>query len=744
VRSIAAFLCSLLLVLSITHNVQAATELSREDQIRIIDDYLFVTGRAKQPSAAALQVIEEQESEGMPHKCGMSAAADFAMNRGRLDRDLLVAAGIAALNPRPDLPFSYLSPDSRFTIHYAKTGTDAVYRAGEDSDGDGVPNYVEATAMIADSVYAHIINLLGYPVPPNDGFYPEGIDSTYDVYLVNLASNFYGLAYPDSLWADSVGYYRSTSFMELDNDYSQLEGYQNRPLDAIRVTMAHEYFHAVQFGIDPFEAEDFDQVAQNRYWMEISSVWMEEEVYDNINDYYGYLESFFNYPTKSLQQFSFGDLHPYGSGIFGVFLAERFNRDVMRETWLKCGQFGVGPHNLLALDDVLDSVTAGQYRLPKAFAEFAQWNYFTNFRAPWAPNGATYEEALEYPAIPTGALFKNSSFDTVSAAEPEHMAASYIRFQGGLGIQERIWAAGRCDPHDTLCNFLRDSICYVKFVDTLFDSSVPQSQRGVTEVPMSMVEAVCPDFRDAFEICQVRTGCSDTTRAIYDSLFDVTLVLDSLQDPWYVSAMYQLTSALDSHEVDAFPVAAPNRATLVTQTVNPERFCSYVMVLSAASTNYRRYYDGAPMYVYYVVDEIPDAAYRADCFGEGSTIAEQISDLHAYPNPAVEANMTNKEVHFRFRIPEYLPTLTNCAPGNMTVDIFSVAGEKVTTLEEDFTLESFDGDQLQTVAGPVWRMINSSGKAVASGVYIAVARLYCGQFKNELLAENKVKVAVIR
>jgi hypothetical protein len=388
------------------------------------------------------------------------------------------------------------------------------------------------------------------------------------------------------------------------------------------------------------------------------------------------------------------------------------------------------------LDEVLDSVTAGQYRLPKAFAEFAQWNYFTNFRAPWAPNGATYEEALEYPAIPTGALFKNSSFDTVSAAEPEHMAASYIRFQGGLGIQERIWAAGRDIDRDTICN--------LAFVEKLFDDTVSQQNRVVTEIPVSYVEGICPDFRDSFDTCAFPTGCTSTTRAIYDSLFDVTLVLDSLQDPWYVSAMYQLTTALDSYEVDAFPVAAPNRATLVTQTVNPERFCSYVMVLSAASTNYRRYYDGTPMYVRYVVDEIPDAAYRADCFGETAVISEQVSSLHAYPNPADLEKMSSSDIKFRFRVPATSAATFQCTGALMTVDLFTVAGERIKSLEANVDVVPYDGSYQQTDKNPAWNMTNAAGEAVASGVYIAVARLYCGQFKNELLAENKVKVAVIR
>jgi hypothetical protein len=80
----------------------------------------------------------------------------------------------------------------------------------------------------------------------------------------------------------------------------------------------------------------------------------------------------------------------------------------------------------------------------------------------------------------------------------------------------------------------------------------------------------------------------------------------------------------------------------------------------------------------------------------------------------------------------------------MTVDLFTIAGERVKSLEATVDVVPYDGSYQQTDKNPAWDMTNAAGEAVASGVYIAVARLYCGQFNNELLAENKVKVAVIR
>ncbi len=750
-RSASRLILTACIGILLLNGVVSAAELSREEQIRIIEDFLFVNGQGDRPSLQTSLAIEDEGTSGMPHKCGMSAAADFAVSRSRMDRDLLISLGIDALNVRPALPYSYVSPSGRFKIHYDKTGTDAVYRANEDSDGDGVPNYVESTALIADSVWEHEITELGYPIPPSDSFYTTESDSAaYDVFLVNLAANFYGLAYPDSIWQVSPGHYKATSFIKLDNDYSQLSGYESRPLDAIRVTMAHEFFHAIQFGIDPFEAEDFDQTLSRRYWMELSAVWMEEEVFDDINDYYGYLPYFFEDVTASIQQFeSFSDLHPYSCGIFGMFLSQRYGRDVIREVWKKCGEFGVGPHMLIAVDDVIDSISGGSQNLASAFAEFAQWNYFTGFRATLGPANLVYEEALEYPVIPDGYLNRNSDFQigvsNIGDVRPEHMGAAYFRFEGGLGIEDQLIArnygsaAVPVDP-DTVCNLV--------IADSLFETSVPGNLRGTTELSLDWALAACPDLQRAPDTCAIRTGCSSYTRAIIDSTFNVSIVLDSLASPWYLSTIYQLRNIPDSHEVEQFAVPSPTGVSLVSQTMHPEEFCSYLVIVTPTTNNFLNYRlpSGAPAkyQVRYLVDENPDPEYRANCFGDSTAIAEQPSQLLAFPNPSVVNEMSVAEVTFRFKLETGISTLQNCSAPYMVVDLYTVAGERVSTIQGDAQMHYVDDTSLETRGEPVWEMTTTGGEVVASGVYIALGRLYCDASKGDLIAENKAKLALIR
>jgi hypothetical protein len=80
----------------------------------------------------------------------------------------------------------------------------------------------------------------------------------------------------------------------------------------------------------------------------------------------------------------------------------------------------------------------------------------------------------------------------------------------------------------------------------------------------------------------------------------------------------------------------------------------------------------------------------------------------------------------------------------MQLDIYSVAGELVRTLEGIYAGQ----DRIGPVPGQVyeigWDMKNQAGREVASGVYLAVARLFGGPGRTNPLAEDRVKVAVIR
>ena len=640
--------------------------------------------------------------------CGTPIALDYATFRHGTAASLQDSLG-----PRPTtLAESFDSPAGHFKVHYTRIGADAVYKANVITNPYGVPDYVLWTAVIADSVYGNLM-LLGYPRPLADDGYPEGGDARYDIYLRNLPTGVLGQTWPDSTDYDNDST-QATSFMELDNDYSYHPKYKNDPRNVLRVTIAHEYFHAVQFGMDWREAGTF-QVGPNTYfsraWMEMSAVWIEEKLYDHINDYYGYLPTFFDSTKRSIEKFEgFSDLHPYASVVWPLFLTQHFSSDDMiLEIWRRCGELGAGHHFLEATQTVIDSISGGTENWATAFREFSLWNYFTGARADVAPNNIGYEERRNYPEIPERGIghhgFDSSMYRYPYPALPqlstnpfrvEHNASSFIRLEQTRLFTNRYWTY-----------FLKpDSIS----LDSSFvlDPALPYDRA--------------------------------------DSAFDVFLRYGPNGNnlPWGLNLIYQLDDIPDSFVVDRvmLPVTGTANGAKIA-ALRPERYRSITMTLAQAS-DFRLYSPEVLVNFAYIIRESsggPDLAYA-------SRLAAVMTP---YPNPAVVSQMAEPELTFIFQIPTGADTYPDnvrdsIGPNNVTVlnpklvvDIFNIAGEYVTTIESVPAMFDELGEYRIK-----WNMKNGAGRDVASGAYIAYARLFDTYRAEALLAEAKVKVAVIR
>ncbi|HVP37391.1 MAG TPA: MXAN_6640 family putative metalloprotease, partial [Terriglobales bacterium] len=276
---------------------------------------------------------------------------------------------------------------------------------------------------------------LGYTPPPSDGSYPpswpNGGDGKFDIYLLDLGTSILGATFPETTLVPYPAWVW-TSFIELDNDYTDYPALHPQ-YDWLRVTSAHEFFHAIQFGYDVFENEVVTSDVVHPYWMEMSATWMENEVYDYINDYIYYLPSFFNSPWTSLRNFT--GLHPYGSVVWPMFLGERFGVNIIKDIWTACGQVP-GDNVLSATDGILRNGTYNS-SLNSAFQEFSIWNYFTGDRANPSLYGF-YSEGprwcVDYPTCHTPIRVVLTNQHTLYPATdivnqlPEDLGATYINF----------------------------------------------------------------------------------------------------------------------------------------------------------------------------------------------------------------------------------------------------------------------------------------------------------------------------
>ena len=338
-----------------------------------------------------------QESGG-PAVCGtphlvqaMSAApdlsADYQTRLGKLARR------------RTDAQHTLLSPSGRFRIHYDTEGRHAV--SPRDDDANGIPDYIDLALVVLDSTWVLEVEQLGYNPPPSDNGLGGGDE--YDVYVIDIGGRYYGFAYPEKSGATTY------SHLEIDNNFTDPGYKETSGLDALRVTIAHEFHHAIQFGY--YAGQD------GSWWQESTATWMEEVAYPQIDDYLQYLTYFLSEPQRALNSGPYGSNHTYGSAIFSHFLDQHYGpnfESLIREEEQQHSPDVIAIRarthlnrliweeikerksvHLDHFDHVISQVEPGG--LGVAMGEFAVWNYFTNNRH----RGTYYAEGDKYPTVPT-------------------------------------------------------------------------------------------------------------------------------------------------------------------------------------------------------------------------------------------------------------------------------------------------------------------------------------------------------
>lgn len=316
-------------------------------------------------------------STGQIDKCGTKFA--IALDDIKDDIDPALAK---TLLQRP-VRQTYIDTE-HFRIHYDTIGVEAPPLA-DNILLPGVPDYVDSVALVFEYVWNYELDSLGYGQTLEDiiGFHGpkqdggEGGSDAYDIYLSNIGSHgYYGITETE------CGEFHCASCIEVENDYAEPVfisfGYGGRPMEALKVTAAHEFFHAIHYSLDRHEAGDNTRF----WWQEASAVWMENEVFDDINDYLFSISNFFKYPWLSLETYTvnsgdIGYMHPYASCVWPMFLGQKYDKDVIRQIWQGCGE--VDGYNVLPAT----AAALGNFgtTFDDAFQEFTVWNYFTSYRA---------------------------------------------------------------------------------------------------------------------------------------------------------------------------------------------------------------------------------------------------------------------------------------------------------------------------------------------------------------------------
>ena len=240
-----------------------------------------------------------------------------------------------------------------------------------DADRSGVPDWGETTLAVLEEVWWHEVERLGYraPLPTATG------DPRLQVYLDDIGDDgLFGYCTTDDPGAELRA--QVSAFCVLENDFRDAGLGGVAPLAALRVTAAHEFFHAVQFAYDWLE---------DAWFMEGTATWIEDEVYDGVDDNRRYLDaaSPLARPEVALDHGRGG--FEYGAWIFWRYLSERHGAGVVRDVWNRAasGPDGSNPYSLTALDGALGARGVAFDRL------FAGWSAANRIpRRRYAEGGA--------------------------------------------------------------------------------------------------------------------------------------------------------------------------------------------------------------------------------------------------------------------------------------------------------------------------------------------------------------------
>ena len=311
-----------------------------------------------------------------------------------------------------------------FRFHYSTSGPHAVDT--KDIDNNLRPDYVEEVIKVFDYVADKLHNEMGYTRPPSDGYYSstrdKGGSNHYDIYIRSIPSKYYGYVQPEEYSQGNGDNERSelrneknafTSYMAIRNNYKK---FSLSELENIKVTAAHEYFHAIQFGYDGWEKP---------WLLEASAIWMEEEIYDEINDCYQYMKDWFKYPHKSLDESGF---HWYGSFIFFEYIEQHMGgsdtiRKIMEASVQSNSKEKDGSH--LAINQALK---LNNHSFQKALNGMSVAN---QIMSSFESKNYSYEEAESYPVdgpnISDIINFQFGRKDTINSSKLSRFGSEYFQ-----------------------------------------------------------------------------------------------------------------------------------------------------------------------------------------------------------------------------------------------------------------------------------------------------------------------------
>lgn len=359
----------------------------------------------------------------------------------------------------------------------------------ERTDDAATREWARTTLRAMRQVWRHHIGTLGYRRPATDGL--RGGNAKFDVYLKELGSKgVYGYCAPERRVAGEP--LQASGFCVLDNDFARSQ-FGRAPKQTLKVTAAHEFFHAIQFAYD---------FGEDPWLLESTATWMEERFAPAVDDNRAYLRyGQLGRPRVPLDLFETSGYAHYGNWTFWEFVADRLGADVVRQVWERAGTGDGLPNDYST--QALRRVLADHGGLPRIFAAYSAGNTIP---------GATYPEGLAYPKAPVAARRLSSTQPrTRFKARIDHLSSRSVRLRPDRSLRDAGW---RLQVHIDAPATYRGSAAYltVKRADgRLHRRLIRLDPTGAGQVRVRFSARATKIVTITFANASTRTVCDDGT-----------------------------------------------------------------------------------------------------------------------------------------------------------------------------------------------------------------------------------------
>ena len=227
-------------------------------------------------------------------------------------------------------------------------------------------------------------------------------------------------------------FFDASAYCVVDNDFAASQFPALTPLENLQVTAAHEFFHAVQFAYD---------AGDDQWFMESTATWMEDEIYDDVNDNLQYLvDGPLGKPLVPLDKGATNSdrcCHVYGDWIFFRYLTEKYSPGLVKTIWKNADASedtdGPGPDGEGRDDFSIQAVSRalshkGGFR--SRFAEFG-WR---NRIARLAYGEGTANAYPQSPLTSSANTLSRNNRQKSKSVGLKHQTNAYFEFKRGSGL----------------------------------------------------------------------------------------------------------------------------------------------------------------------------------------------------------------------------------------------------------------------------------------------------------------------